>query len=963
MKTCDVCENRFPEPKLTSKSKKRRARENAERSAMPKLQAQVAAERNGSKGSVSVSAVNGGGLKSIDVREPAQAENEEDDEDEDDDEEEEEDAEDGDPTQTIVDIGRHERMQRIQKVLYEQLVGNDERIALELREKEEEMKRIKQSREEIGVSLYGVQQQLAQLQMALEASHRKLNMFHDDRFRAEDQLDEWKDNVNQKKLQLEKNRSHLFKTQGELDSLNSTLRQVEKYNEEMKNEIARTQRAAQKAEETMTNMEKDKVKQDLYIDSLNEQIKTLSEKIAMHIAQLKSQKTETASAAETLREASSQMEAIAFEKKQLMQQWKSSLIGMQQRDQALQATQTAISTVNEEEITLSSEIRGYKISIDKAQAQHETLVATVERFNAEIRFVEEQIATLRQEHERLSERFEMLTKSLKQTEAHTSKVAGDTKKLELDMGQTQQHLETTQRERHALEDQISTHKNTQTTMNKAAHNLTKEAQRIQSVVHEKEIALANLRNEMARVNVDILNVQAHTSQLEETQDKLVGELKNEDLQVEKMELEIRQRNDEIEKKMLRLDRLNKKYEQLLSKMEDENTGPLEATIKNLVKEAACVRAQNLDRQKEWLQTQTSLVNLSAESQEIGEKNQELKSKASVLEQKQLRLQNDLSIMKKDIKDLRAGINGMHNDTVKLNDLIARNSSRHEELLNLNHGLEIEFKQELKELEAQAMQMERQAGVLKTEKQELLDRIVEVERQIMLWEKKIQLEKETQAALDPEVGQAEARSMEKEIHRMRLRFEALQRSQEQMLQDMEQAIHKRDLIALRGRSKKDVELTYASLTTKVSTLQNNLRKTEKDTARMEKQVKTKMVSCEDVSFQLEKATAELKVHEERSVSLQKSINNSLYEKQRYIDAEARKLRLVKRFESLRKNSSNANGTVSVGAPGDEAKAAEELSKAQQAMLKIKQLITQLQQQSPHLSEVLMRVELLAEDPPV
>jgi len=36
--------------------------------------------------------------------------------------------------------------------------------------------------------------------------------------------------------------------------------------------------------------------------------------------------------------------------------------------------------------------------------------------------------------------------------------------------------------------------------------------------------------------------------------------------------------------MLRLDRLNKKYEQLVSNMEDENTGPLEATIKNIKKE-------------------------------------------------------------------------------------------------------------------------------------------------------------------------------------------------------------------------------------------------------------------------------------------------------------------------------------------------------------------------------------------
>ena len=34
---------------------------------------------------------------------------------------------------------------------------------------------------------------------------------------------------------------------------------------------------------------------------------------------------------------------------------------------------------------------------------------------------------------------------------------------------------------------------------------------------------------------------------------------------------------------------------------------------------------------------------------------------------------------------------------------------------------------------------------------MLAEVVEAERQIMLWERKIQLEKETQAALDPHAG--------------------------------------------------------------------------------------------------------------------------------------------------------------------------------------------------------------------
>ena len=48
---------------------------------------------------------------------------------------------------------------------------------------------------------------------------------------------------------------------------------------------------------------------------------------------------------------------------------------------------------------------------------------------------------------------------------------------------------------------------------------------------------------------------------------------------------------------------------------------------------------------------------------------------------------------------------------------------------------------------------------------------EAQKQAALLEKKIALERETQKALDPEVGAAEVRAMQREIHRMRLRYAA------------------------------------------------------------------------------------------------------------------------------------------------------------------------------------------------
>ena len=73
------------------------------------------------------------------------------------------------------------------------------------------------------------------------------------------------------------------------------------------------------------------------------------------------------------------MESIRFEKKQLMQQWKSSLIGMQRRDEALQATQEALRKQKEVTVALGAEIIGYKKSILEQQKKNEISTARMEK--------------------------------------------------------------------------------------------------------------------------------------------------------------------------------------------------------------------------------------------------------------------------------------------------------------------------------------------------------------------------------------------------------------------------------------------------------------------------------------------------------------------------------------------------------------------------------------------------------
>ena len=68
-------------------------------------------------------------------------------------------------------IGQNPLLERVQVALKKQLTATSTRVEVKLREEEEDLKRVKQRREDLGVELYGVQQRLARLQMDLESKH------------------------------------------------------------------------------------------------------------------------------------------------------------------------------------------------------------------------------------------------------------------------------------------------------------------------------------------------------------------------------------------------------------------------------------------------------------------------------------------------------------------------------------------------------------------------------------------------------------------------------------------------------------------------------------------------------------------------------------------------------------------------------------------------------------------------
>ena len=696
------------------------------------------------------------------------------------------------------DDGDNPVLARLQEALSKQLLAEDERITEELRVKEEDLRRARKKREDIGAELYTVQQQLAKLQMQLEGTHDEYKDVSTGREQTESEAQRATEVYQQERQQVIQYKGKVDKNQVELDKVNSTIRQVQAYNEAMKDEVAVTRRATYKAEEATTQLEKEKNTQDVLIDSLNEKIREGTEQLGLYEAQLAAQQKETAAASETLFEASREMEAIAFEKKHLVQQWKSSLVGMARRDEALQKANEQITGTIESSQALEAEITGFKKEITIEQTSNEQLTSVLDKLVHDQTLAEKQAEAVAQRNARSAHQHTMIRKALEQKDAELVIEKKRMKQVQDKVQAGQKEVQTLQNKIHEIELQTDGIKSEQLTIEKGTENTIKDTGSLLQQVQDKEQEVTQFENELARIRVDTLNTQAHNDGLRQTLSSFDSDLQEKTELVARYEVEIRKRNNEIEKKQSEVDRLNRRYSALVGAQEaPESTGPLEATIYNLQKSIAAKTAENTELQKRWITLQTELVNIVTTSNEKSERLQELHSTNAILQQKKMRQELALQSETKEIAELDGGIRKLHQDMKRLNELLSKNDQLQAKLTDENFNLETDFVKKLKELEMQSIESEAQIQATSEEKNQLLNDIVEAEKQVMLWERKIQLEKETQSTLDTGVGQDVVVSMGKEIHRMKLRLTALNRRQEELVKTMEGAIEKRSSITNRG----------------------------------------------------------------------------------------------------------------------------------------------------------------------
>ncbi|XP_062852644.1 coiled-coil domain-containing protein 40 [Trichomycterus rosablanca] len=693
----------------------------------------------------------------------------------------------------------HPLMKRLQSTLKAQLTKQLEKLDLELREKMMEDRVENTHREELGVALYSVQQELARLQAFLDGRHETTAKASVDRRQAQEQLEDTRNQYDKLKDQAKKHRTQVSDLQSEMDNLARRLLYMKEVTSDLQSNVSALKNATHKAKAEKRQAEEQKLQQDLYVERLTKQEEKLKEQISMYKVQTLAQTEETRAARDALAEAQMEMDSLIMERKQLLQQWNSSLVGMKRRDEAYTTLQEALRLANQEVRCLDGEVEGYRLSITREQEQNEKLTVLLNRAELNSDTYSKLITQSCTQQETLQALYSTHSRTLQETEKSLNRVTMECSARQSELTRLKKQLEKESSVRVELEEKIIKKMQEQLTHDSAAKHSQHLSEKTATHHRDRESQLSKLDNELATVLLEVSEVTLRCEALARLQLELEQEVTQRNQLLSANEAAAAKYILMIERNQATINLYNKKIEQIAASTGHEDLAPLEIQASNVNKQLEEFDAEIKKQQQFWLWQQEELVKLNQEKQVQSSALLTLNTQLTIMQQRKLRAQSEIDQEQRGLVELQRHSKALMLDMQKLNSLLNQNTQLKQELEQSNILMENNFIHALKDAERESVEMQLHFEKLQEEKERLLNSLVEAERQIMLWEKKTQLVRETRSAVDSEVGKGDICTMKAEIHRMEVHYAQLLKQQEKLLRDMETVIARRENIVTRGEA--------------------------------------------------------------------------------------------------------------------------------------------------------------------
>ncbi|XP_031722936.1 coiled-coil domain-containing protein 40 [Anarrhichthys ocellatus] len=763
-------------------------------------------------------------------------------------EDEEEEREDH---ELIVLDPEHPLVKRHRTALNIQLRKQLERINLELNQKHAMVKADAKHQLELGVETFRVQEKLARLRTRLDDRHHAKAQAEAKHQQTQDQLEAMKSQHSRITSQNDKAKANVSQLQAKTDDLMLQLAFTRGVSQDLRSNVKATKNARSKARAVKNQAEDQKLKQDLYVERLTKEKERQTQQIALYEAQAKAQAEETQAAKEAHSEAEMEMESLVIARKQLLQQWSSCLVGMRKRDEAFSAMQEAMRTVEHQVILMDREIEDYKRSIIEEQERSETLTMQLKGSQTDGATSTKLISQKQAQQEALQAHYSTSLRTLRETELTLARLSKDISAHHVEVNDQRRQLEKESALRLESEEKIMTHIQQELTHNNAAKYSQRLTGKIATLKKQKLSQLWHLENDVVAMGLESSEVGQHLDSLTLTQEGL-----DEEIAKYTESLTINQAKSSsfgtlIGQKQATMSRYNNKIHQIAEKTGTEDLSPLQIKMAALMTQIEELAANIKSDQQLWMKRQRTLVGLSQEIEANSKDMLKLQIEYTTMQQKKISLESQIKVEHREGTELDKNMKILKGDLLKLKTLLSMNRELSQALQQQHALMEADGLHSLKEAEREAIKMRMKHENTQEEKERLLNTLVEAKWQIMLWEKKTQLIKETRSALD---GVGDVQMMKAEIHRMEVRLNQLMKQQEQLLRESEATVARRETIVLRSEaiahhSAHRRQTSKGELNRITQRLQRKLRDTQKHVAEREQVIGELQKSQDSLSNRL------------------------------------------------------------------------------------------------------------------
>ncbi|KAK6624358.1 hypothetical protein RUM44_011217 [Polyplax serrata] len=773
----------------------------------------------------------------------------------------EKEEEDEDTTPLVLEPD-HPMMQRFQAALKAHLLKQIDKLSNQVFELDHEIKQKEKEKEETGLELYAVQEEVYRQQKVLEDCETTIESLMKERESLDESVktkkSNWKEEVNQLNCAKKKEMDLM----AELQRLSSLEKQMEKWEKEIESELTVTQRISEKTMYDKNKLIEEKRKMDMYLLKLMTAVSNNEADIKVLDGEIELKLEEKDTLSQTLADAAADLQALVTEQKRLMSAWNSVASMISQKNAVYTNLTNDLAKLQDSFRSLNSEIESYKRSSGEEMKKSEKLAITMTRVENDFESGEVTLKILMEKKTVLEDKIASTATMIERTEAEFLHAKMESDKIEGNLKGVRANLEKLCQEHSRLEDEAMTCLQEQICNDKAASHMNKLLKEAREKNRKQEFSLLETENKISQKFLEAEELKEVISRNNEIVKEMNKELSAKEEELKKIEDEIDKCQSAIIQKQGNYATLTRKIEKYIEKTNYGKVwlSPAQQRIIDLEKTNAEIQAKNDKMQSFWLIQQNNNIKLSEQRNEQLKEISLLRKQVLLYEQRVLKTDREFQREKKIENDVNKSISELQQKLGSLSGVLVDRKDYKENLGKENILMQAQFVQNLKDSELEQIRLKDEIKQLETALEELAETMLATQREMLAWERKIQSAMDAkndiqkQRSSSGEIGQMKA-----EIHRMEVRYGQLKRAQEKLISDLEQCVFRRDSIldgveSMEKRQPKGTN-TRVSLQKKIDTLKSSIRSIRNE----RKEIQTVIANTKEGHEDLKKCILQKDVH--------------------------------------------------------------------------------------------------------